>query len=113
VPESLQRYYQKEEEFLDEFSDVGCVVASFLGDAWQPNFACNDEVRRNRDYFLSTRELQTLTFDGAAVYHDEGGFSSVQVTLRSSDRVVTVRVRKTDGDLVAEKVVDSEVKKTQ
>lgn len=106
MSEHLERYYQKEEEFLDQFPTVVSVVAQLLGNEWEPNFDCNDNTRRNQNYFLSTGELHPLSFDGAAVYRDENGFSSAQIILHSSDHIVTVAVRKVDGELVAEKIAD-------
>lgn len=106
MEEHLKRHYLKEEEFLDEFYNAASVAAKLLDGEWQPNYACNDAVRKNGEYFLSTGELQQLAFDSASVCHDANGFSSVQILLRSSKRVVNVRVRKVNGDLVAEKIVD-------
>ncbi len=102
----MKKYYQKEEEFLDEFSDIAIEAAKILNDEWQPNYDCDDGARKNRDYFFSTGELYSLTFDGAAVYHDRNGFSSVQIVLKSSKRTVTVRVKWEDENLIAEKIVD-------
>lgn len=106
MEERIKRYYLKEEEFLDKFYDAASVAAKLLDGEWQPNYACNDVVRKNGAYFLSTGELQQLVFDSASVCHDANGFSSVQIVLRSSKRVVNVRVRKVRGDLIAEKIVD-------
>ena len=102
--------YLKEEEFLDEFFNVADKAAQLLNGDWKPNSACTDKARHNRDYFLSTGELYQLTFDSAAVYHDENGFSSVQIILKSSKRIVNVRVRKVNGSLIAEKILDKEEK---
>lgn len=106
MDEYIKRHYLKEEEFLEEFNDAANVAVKLLDGEWQPNDACNDVVRKNGEYFLSTGELQHLVFDSASVYHDAKGFSSVQIVLRSSKRVVSVRVEKVDDDLVAEKIVD-------
>jgi len=117
--EDMKEYYQNEEEFLDEFSDFAREAAKLLNDEWQPNAACTDRARKNRDYFFSRGELYSLTFYGAAVYHDKNGFSSVQIVLKSSTRTVTVRVKRKDGNLIAEKIVDkkaqnlAEVKKAK
>lgn len=102
--------YLKEEEFLEEFSGAAWEAARVLKGDWKPNSACTDKTRHNRDYFLSTGELNQLTFDSAAVYHDENGFSSVQIILKSSKRTVNVRVRKVNGSLIAEKILDKEEK---
>ena len=102
----LKRYYNKEEEFLEEFYNVASVAASFLNGEWSPKNDCNDDIRQQQKYFLSTGELSQLVFDSAAVHHDAGGFFSVQIVLRSYNRVVTVQVKKVGEDLVAEKLVD-------
>ncbi|MBU4320918.1 MAG: hypothetical protein L6246_01095 [Thermodesulfovibrionales bacterium] len=107
--EDMKEYYQNEEEFLDEFSDFAREAAKLLKDEWQPNYGCSDKARKNRDYFLSRGELYSLTFDSAATYHDRNGFSSVQIVLASSKRIVTVRVKREDGNLIAEKIVDKKV----
>ena len=105
----MKRYYRKEEEFLDEFQGIGCAAARLLGNEWEPNFHCDDDVRRNQEYLRSSRELSGLVFDGAAVYHDQRGFSSAQIVLKSCDRIVTVAVKNVEGELMAEKVVDKKV----
>jgi hypothetical protein len=104
--EFMKKYYPKEEEFLDEFSDVAIEAAKILNDEWQPDYDCDDGTRKNRDYFFSTDQLSSLTYDGAAVYHNQGRFSSAQIVLKSSKRIVTVRVKMKNGNLIAEKIVD-------
>ena len=104
--EFMKKYYLKEEEFLDEFSDVAIEAAKVLNNEWEPDYNCDDDTRKNREYFSSTDQLYSLTYDGAAVYHDQGRFSSVQITLKSSTRIVTVRVKMENGNLIAEKIVD-------
>ena len=107
--EYCKRHYLKEEEFLDEFYNAASIAARLLGEEWEPNPECNDSVRKNQQYFLSTGELNALVFNSASVYHDEKGFSSMQIVLRSSKRLVTVQVRKSNGELIAEKIVDRPV----
>ncbi len=104
--EQMKRYYQKEEEFIEEFLDVTDAVTKILKDEWEPDYECDDETRRKRDYFLRSGELYSLVFDGAAVYDDENGFSSVQVILQSLKRVVTIRVAKINNGFEAEIIVD-------
>jgi hypothetical protein len=99
------RYYVREEEFLDEFYDVATVAAQSVADDWHPNASCDEEARQQQQYFLSSGELTWLIFDGASVSRDADGFSA-QISLRSCKRVVTVRVRRVAGDLVAERIVD-------
>jgi len=106
LAEYLKRHYLKEEEFLEEFYDVAVVAAKLVDDAWRPNPDCNDSSRRNLDYFLSSGQLNDLFFRSAAVYHDTNKFSSVQIVLESSQRIVTVKVKSEDGNLVGEKLVD-------
>ena len=104
--EFMKKYYLKEEEFLDEFSDVAIEAAKFLNNEWQPNYDCDDATRKSMEYIFSTDQLYSLTYDGAAVYHDQGRFSSVQIVLKSSTRLVTVRVKMQNGYLIAVKIVD-------
>jgi hypothetical protein len=90
MAECMKRFYTKEEEFLDEFGMLVGAALRVLGDDWRPDFHCDDDTRRNRKYFLKTGELSQLLFDGAAVYHDENGFSSTQIVLKSSKRLAHV-----------------------
>ena len=106
MSEYMKKYYTREEEFLDEFPSVTQAVTDLLKDEWEPNYECNDKTRRNRDYFLSTGGLHSLVFDGAAVYHDQKFFSSAQISLKSSKRIVTVHVKRINEDFVAEKIAD-------
>ena len=102
--EELWRYYDKEEEFLDEFSDVPWVASKLLGDDWHPDPSCNDAVRQQRQYFIEQDELNYLVFHGAAIHHDRSNrrFSSAQIVLKSSTRNVTIRVHGVGRGLVAE-----------
>jgi hypothetical protein len=112
--EFMHRYYQKEEEFLDEYGDVASVASKLLGDEWSPNYDCDDRDRHNRDYFMSSGEQKSLVFQSGAVFHTGKFFSSAQVVLQSSTRVVTVRVSEGDGgELTAEKIVDRPAEATQ
>jgi len=104
--ERMKRHYQKEEEFIEEFPSVTEAVAKILEGEWRPDYDCDDETRRKRDYFLGSGELYSLVFDDAAVYEDQKGFSSAQVILKSSKRFVTVRVVKNNSDFEAEVIVD-------
>ena len=106
MDERMKRYYQKEEEFIEEFPSATEAVAKILKEEWEPDYDCDDETRRKRDYFLGSGELYSLVFDGAAVYEDQEGFSSAQVILKSSKRIVTVRVIKNNSDFEAEIIVD-------
>jgi hypothetical protein len=105
--EFMHRYYEKEEEFLDDYGDVAAVASKLLGDEWSPNYNCDDRDRHNRDYFLSSGEQKSLVFHSGVVFHTGKLFSSAQVSLQSSSRVVTVRVSEDkNGELIAEKIVD-------
>ena len=106
MTERMKRCYSEEEAFLDEFQMVAYEAAALMGEDWHPSPSCNDNLRKQTKYFLSTGELSSLVFDSAAVYHDENGFSSAKIALKSSKRLVTVRVRQVDGKLVAEKLLD-------
>ena len=106
MAETFERLYVNEEEFLEEFGDYAAAAQRLLGDEWHPNYHCDDRVRKNQEYFRSIGEQRQLVFESAAVFHDKGGFSSVQIFLRSSTRTVTVRVKNSGAKLVADKVVD-------
>ena len=93
MAETLKRHYIKEEEFLDDFPGAGSAVSQAVDGEYEPNYDCNDQTRDNIKYFMKSGELSSLTFDGASIYHEEGCFSSAQVVLKSSNRVVTVRIR--------------------
>ena len=110
MEEHLKKTYSKEEEFLDEFGNSASVVVRILNGEWQPNYDANDTVRKNQEYFSSSGELKDLVFDSAHIYHDNNGFSSAQVTLKSPHCRVTIRVRLINGELVGEKIVDRPIK---
>lgn len=106
MTEYLKRLYAREEQFLEEFSDCAVVASKILNGDWEPNFGCDDRTRNNQNYFLPLGQLRQLVFESAAVMYDGNSFSSVQVVLRSSKRIVTVRVVRVDTELIAEKIVD-------
>lgn len=93
MAETLKRHYIKEEEFLGDFAGAGPAVSQAVDGDYEPNYDCNDQTRANIEYFLKSGELSSLAFDGASIYHEAGCFSSAQVVLKSSKRVVTVRIR--------------------
>ena len=102
-----KRIYLKEEEFLEEFSDVARVVAGDLNCGWRPNNLCDEAEAKNQNYLRSTGELGQVMFKSAAVYYGPNGlFSSVEIVLESSKRHVEVRVKTVGGKLVAEKILD-------
>jgi hypothetical protein len=105
------RYYTREEEFLDHFHMVAWEAQKLLGEDWHPESNCDDKIRKSREYFLKTGQLNGLVFDGAAIYHSSDGFfSSAQIILKSSTRVVNLRVRKlNDNKFAAEKILDKAV----
>ena len=108
--EQLQHYYVKEEEFLDHFEHIGIVAARLMQGAWTPDYRCDDAVRRQREQRLADGTQQELVFAGAAVYHLDAHFSSVQIALKSSRRMVNIRVRHgATEELVVDKVVDRAV----
>jgi hypothetical protein len=102
----LKRVYHKEEAFLDSWSAVAEAVSRLLGGDWKPNYWCNDKARLNTKHSLLRGELQTLTFDSASVYQDKNEFSFTEIVLQCSSRVITVHVRKTNGNLIAEKIAE-------
>lgn len=106
--EQLRRNYTREEEFLDEFPYVAGAATRALDGAWRPQYDSDDRARQQRDYFISSGELDSLVFDSAAVFENgSGNFSSAQITVRTAKRLVTVRVSGTrNGPLTAEKIVD-------
>ena len=102
-----KRIYLREEEFLEEFSDVARLAAGELNCEWRPNNMCDEAERRNQEYLRSTGELSQLMFKSAALYHSlDGLFSSVQIVLESTKRCVEVCVKMVSGRLVAEKIPD-------
>jgi len=104
---SRKRIYLKEEEFLEEFSDVARIVAGELDCGWRPNNVCDEAEKKNQNYHRSAGELSQVLFKSAAVYYGPGGlFSSVEIALESSKRCVNVRVTMVGGKLVAEKILD-------
>lgn len=107
--ERMHRNYLKEEEFLEHFDSSAREASKLLNGDWKPNYDCNDNERRQRDYFRKSGELTWLVFSSGSVFHDENGhFSSVQIVLESLKRQVNVRVSMVEGKLVAEKIVDRE-----
>jgi len=105
--EQLKQYYAKEEEFLDQFENAAIVAALSIQGEWTPNYRCDDAVRRQRDAQLTAGTLRELVFTGAALYHVDARFSSIQIALRSAKRMLNIRVRHDAGhELVAEKIVD-------
>jgi len=107
MAEHWHRSYLKEEEFWDEYPRIAHEVAKLLNSPWKLNPASNDKVRQQTVYLLSRGEFDVLRFDAAYVYHDENGFSSAQIILKSSKRTVNVRVKEINGSLLAEKILDS------
>ena len=106
MPEYLKRVYHKEEQFLDTCSAVAEATFRLLGGNWKPNYWCNDKTRLDTKRSLLKGELQTLTFDSASVYHDKNGFSYAEIVLQCCARIITVRIKKTNGDLIAEKIAE-------
>ena len=106
MSEYLKRVYHKEEEFLDTFFETARSASLLLSGEWEPNYWCNDKTRHHTQSLLSTGGLRTLTFDSASIYQDKNGFSSAGIVLKSSTCIVTVRVKKTDGKFVAEKIAE-------
>jgi len=102
-----KRIYLREEEFLEEFSDVARLAAGELNCGWRPNNVCDEAEKKNQNYSRSTGELSQVMFKSATVYYGPHGlFSSVEIVLESSKRCVNVHVTMVGGKLVAEKILD-------
>ena len=107
MEERVIKHFSKEEEFLEEFGDLASIASRFLNHDWMPNYTANDESRRSDAYFLSARDAKTLVFKFATIYHNEEGFSSLQLILESSYRTVNIQVKKVKDEFVAQKIVDN------
>jgi hypothetical protein len=108
--EKFRQYYTREEEFLEEFGNVASHAVKVLKGEWQPNYNASDSSRRNEEYYFSTGELNFLVVDSGTVYHDDKGFSSAQIVLKSSQRIVNVKVRKIGNEFIGETIVDKPFK---
>jgi hypothetical protein len=104
--EQFKYSIRKEEEFLEQFPNAVSIANKLLKDEWKPNYLANDKSRNIIKYFLTTGEVENLVFDSASIYHNERGFSSLQLLLRSSKRRVTIRVEKKNGKWNGEKIFD-------
>jgi hypothetical protein len=82
-----------------------CCPCSVLSE-WRPNYQCGERERQRRQLSLANGQLNKLTFDAAAVFYAHGQLSSLQIELRSSSRVLFVRVRWGDGQAIVEKLLD-------
>ena len=100
------RSYHKEEEFLDEFYNWAASAAVALNGEWEPNYSCDDNERRQREYFRKRGELAWLVFSLATVSYDEADEMYAQIVLESSTRVVNLEVRERDGETVTQVLVD-------
>jgi hypothetical protein len=101
----VTRLYRKEEEFLEDFYETVDALLPLLPGRWQPNFRCNDLECWKRQLQLRAGQLDALTFDEAVIFHDKGQFASLQLRLRSSARLLVVRVRWVP-DMVIEVLLD-------
>ena len=108
MTERMKRHYRKEEEFLDEFPGVGPAVSEAVAGEYEPDYGADDDARSNVEYLLKSGELSVLAFDSASVFHENDRFSSVQVSLRSSKRIITVRVVPIEKSYKTEIIVDKE-----
>lgn len=98
--------FYKEEEFLEQCSDIAEKAAEATSHEWVPNYFADDSTRRNEKYFMETEELEGLVFDSAHLEYKPGEGSSTQIVLKSANRDVTIRVRKSKGVLESEVLVD-------
>src|SRR3569623_737746 len=104
----MLRNYLKEEEFLDEFYIWAAVALQVLDGRWRPNYSCDDNARKQRDYFLKSGELLALAFMSAAVIGDAKSGVHAQILLESSERVVNVKVEERDGKPFAQILIDKQ-----
>lgn len=89
----VYREWRREEDFLDHWLQTADLVVEHLGGAWRPNYSCDDAARWRRDLALQEGTLDALTFDAAVELNGQNGMlSSLRVYLRSSARLVIVRV---------------------
>lgn len=106
MEEQFVKLISSENEFFDEFHDVGAKASEFMGKDWTPNFYHSEKEKESLSYLLTTNQLYDLVFRSAAIYKEGKKFSSVQIHLSSSFRAVTIRVKKSGDELIAEKIVD-------
>jgi hypothetical protein len=106
--EYTARIYRKEEEFLEDFYLAVEELLPRLDADWKPNFQCNDRERERRRLALVAGKLDQLVFDEAVVGHNRQGFSSLDVHLRSSNRLLIVRIRWNSSGMIVKKRLDCE-----
>jgi len=106
MEEYFAKSFGKEEEFLDEFSEIARIASDVLNGEWNPNYYSSDYARENLKYFFSTCDVDQLVFDSASIYRSNNVFSSVQILLKSSHRTVNIRVKQMGNKLVGEKIID-------
>jgi len=104
--EFTARIYCKEEEFLEDFYLAVDELLPRLDADWQPNFRCNDRERERRRLALVAGTLGELVFEEAVVGHNRQGFSSLDVHLRLSSRLLIVRIRWDSSGMIVEKRLD-------
>jgi len=105
--EHVERRYDKEEEFLNDFGACVPAVLKLLGDEWRPDWQCNDDVRRERMQLLRTDQLPHLVFTEARIFHAGEGLSSIQIDLKSSIHHITVWIKPVGDGWTAEKIADT------
>jgi hypothetical protein len=98
MDEHVHRQYLKEEEFLEMYYGLVDAVLPQIDEVWQPNYGCNDQARQHRDLLLATDRLAQLTFDSAVIFHGRQGLSSIRLYLRSSARLLIVRIKWVEGE---------------
>ena len=101
----MKRNYLKEEEFVDEFFNWSAAAADAVNHEWTPDASCNDDKRKNQDYFLKSGEMNQLVFRSAFT-HDDNDNLSAQILLESSKRIVNVKVRNEGNKMIAEIILD-------
>lgn len=101
----MHRYYRKEEEFLDEFYNWAAAAASITNGEWRPNDTCDDNARKQNEYFMKTGQMSWLVFTGASISDGPEGVHA-QIVLESSTRIVTIKVGERDGRSEAKILID-------
>jgi hypothetical protein len=97
--------YLREEDFVEEWAGTVEAVLPHLG-GWRPNYNCNDQIREARRLALVKGEQTELVFDEAAISNGRQGLAAIDIHLRSSTRLLIVRLRWEEGLMIVETRLD-------